>query len=118
MLGLVGEETTSTGTRNYTFSLKGNNKINQIIINLGVLVVPHNARLYIEPLEGVAMLSWSLERYVPHTTPYGDGRGCYYVLYTRGTGEQPTYFWIEVKVNIIVGMVLTHYVLLITSTVY
>ena len=44
------------------------------------------------------MLSWSLAHYIPPTTPYGDGRGCYFVLYTRGTGDQVVYFWMEVKV--------------------
>ena len=44
--------------------------------------------------------SWSLDYYIPRTTPYGDGLGCYFIQYTRGTGNGLTKFWIEVEVSL------------------
>ena len=52
-----------------------------------------------QPLSGLRLHSWSLEEYIPPVTPYGDGLGCYYIMYTRGTGEGNTTFWIEIEVR-------------------
>ena len=52
-----------------------------------------------QPLSGLRLHSWSLEEYIPPVTPYGKGLGCYYIMYTRGTGEGNTTFWIEVEVR-------------------
>ena len=61
--------------------------------------VPPNARIYLQSLSGLRLHSWSLEEYIPPVTPYGNGLGCYYIMYTRGTGEGDTTFWIEVEVR-------------------
>ena len=61
--------------------------------------VPPNARIHLQPLSGLRLHSWSLEEYIPPVTPYGNGLGCYYIMYTRGTGEGNTTFWIEVEVR-------------------
>ena len=61
--------------------------------------VPPNARIHLQPLSGLRLHSWSLEEYIPPVTPYGNGLGCYYIMYTRGTGEGDTTFWIEVEVR-------------------
>lgn len=58
--------------------------------------------MFIAPREGYRMKSWSLETYVPPTTPcpgkYVD-RGCYFVFYARGFGEGKFAFWIELQVR-------------------
>ena len=61
--------------------------------------VPPNARIHLQPLSGLRLHSWSLEEYIPPVTPYGNGLGCYYIMYTRGTGEGNTTFWIEIEVR-------------------
>ena len=61
--------------------------------------VTPNARIHLQPLSGLRLHSWSLEEYIPPVTPYGNGLGCYYIMYTRGTGEGNTTFWIEVEVR-------------------
>ena len=42
--------------------------------------------------------SWSFDSRIPDKTPYGNNQGCYYILYTRGTGNGVTKFWIEIEV--------------------
>ena len=57
-----------------------------------------------EPRPGYTLSSWSLEDFVPPLTPYGDEQGCYYVYYTRGTGEWAELeFWLEVEVSNVTG---------------
>ena len=71
-----------------------------IYIHIHLYSVPHRARLQIEPISGMNLKSWSLDYYIPRTTPYGDGLGCYFIQYTRGTGNGLTKFWIEVEVSL------------------
>ena len=61
--------------------------------------VPPNARIHLQPLSGLRLHSWSLEEYIPPVTPYGNGLGCYYIMYTRGTGQGNTTFWIKIEVR-------------------
>ena len=70
--------------------------------NSSLSIVPNHGKLYIEPVTGMGLKSWSLDKEVPPLTPYGDsGRGCYYVSYVRGVVDTDnTYqFWIEIEVS-------------------
>jgi hypothetical protein len=82
-ISLASVNHTSPDTRNYSF----------------VATFPHNARVVLEPLDGLQLWSWSFDASIPPKTPYGDGKGCYYILYTRGTGNGKTHFWLEIKVT-------------------
>jgi MFS family permease len=86
-ISLASVNHTSPDTRNYSF----------------VATFPHNARVVLEPLDGLQLWSWSFDASIPPKTPYGDGKGCYYILYTRGTGNGKTHFWLEIKgdVNVV-----------------
>ena len=58
--------------------------------------------MYIEPVSGMSLKSWSLADIVPPLSPYGEeGRGCYYLNYVRGIEDKDkTYnFWIEIEVG-------------------
>ena len=79
-----------------------------VYVHIHLYSVPHRTRLQIEPISGMNLKSWSLDYYIPHTTPYGDGLGCYFILYTRGTGNGLTKFWIEVEVSCYGNVHLVH----------
>ena len=64
-------------------------------------IVPNLGRIYIDPVAGMSLVSWSLDHFVPSPTPYGDeGRGCYYIMFLRGAEDRDERFkfWIEIKV--------------------
>ena len=89
---------TSPNTRNYTFTAHRKLYMKYLHDSLSPSVPP-NARIHLQPLSGLRLHSWSLEEYIPPVTPYGNGLGCYYIMYTRGIGEGNTTFWIEVEVR-------------------
>lgn len=85
-------------------------------ISLSLPSVPHQASIYIAPRDGQEMVSWSLDSFIPPPSPCGGGKECYFVLFTRGTGEAESSFWIEIQVKFLLQVklvdpcTLPHYV--------
>ena len=55
--------------------------------------------MYISPKRGHSMTAWSLEKFVPPSTPCVLDQECYFVFYARGQGDGEHTFWVELKVR-------------------
>ncbi|XP_064386315.1 endoplasmic reticulum metallopeptidase 1-like isoform X1 [Halichondria panicea] len=61
---------------------------------------PLRGTMYMAPVKGRIMTSWSLEAFVPPTTTCPgsyEKEGCYFIFLSRGFGEGEFTFWIETE---------------------